>query len=305
MIIVFGASGFIGSNLSNYLASQGHHVLAVVRPLSDVALLVETNTLILKRLNPSKWANLVMESKPTHVICAQWSGVAEAIRNDSESQFENIDLQLKLATACIEVGSVETFTAFGSQAEIGPNLETVDELVSPDPQNEYGRAKVLLYASLNKIFENQNIRFLWFRVFSIFGPGDRGDALIPTLVTKLLRNENLQIKNPELRWSSLPVQDLTKAVTDAIFKSELKGIINVGNQTLTKIEKICKIATSELEEISGLKLSRNIQFSDVADRKLAYQPDSTKLESIGWVATKDISMSIKATVDWEFKNRLI
>ena len=90
-IIIFGASGFLGTVLANHL-SKYHHVTAVSRENSDFSGILTSQNLTIRRLDTSKWSEIIRDVKPNTVISAFWNGVEKGERAKEHVQIENIHL---------------------------------------------------------------------------------------------------------------------------------------------------------------------------------------------------------------------
>ena len=114
--LVFGANGFLGSAIANSLSGSGRYVTAVIRQDASLNELIESPKLGIIRMSPNLWPKLLADLKPTHVICAQWSGVQKNLRNNILIQESNLGSIIELAEVAKSM-STNTFIALGSQAE--------------------------------------------------------------------------------------------------------------------------------------------------------------------------------------------
>src|SRR5471030_1779382 len=97
-IFLTGITGFLGSNIADFLIKQGHDVIAVYRVDSSRDLCEkyfdEVTWIILDENN--KWMDEVIEAGPNIIIHSAWIGVNHKERNDWEVQFLNIVFLQKL-----------------------------------------------------------------------------------------------------------------------------------------------------------------------------------------------------------------
>lgn len=281
--IVFGASGFLGSALVNELSKQTN-VHAVVRPFSDVWRIRESPNVEIIRSHENSWHELISFYNPGVVICAQWKGTSRDLRNNSALQYENLNQILSLANAAVSA-EVGDFLVFGSQAETQMSKHEIEETRLNSPSCIYGEVKVKLYDLLDEMLRPTQTRFIWERVFSVFGPNEIGNSLLPTILKHSAFGEKLLLENPRLKWSYLYIDDFVSATLRILNNKDLRDIVNVGNPNLVSIEEICSLVPG------GLFLSNSNADWDGA----GYFPKTTKLLASGWRIESDLASSLIAS----------
>lgn len=276
--LVFGANGFLGSVIANNLSKFGYNVTAVIRPDSSQNQLAENPNLRIIRMSPNMWPNLLAELEPTHVICAHWSGVRKNLRTDSNIQEINVTSVIELAQAAKSL-SIKTFIALGSQAESIESMSLIKEEPSTSGTSPYGRAKSKLCIKLLSLFEDSSTRFIWARVFSVYGPSDRSDSILMELYRSELEGVELNIRNPNTLWSFLYEDDFADAIKRILENTKVSGVINIANSQLVEIQLIVD---------TWLGHSPNFPVEHNNKVKEGFFPIVGKLKSIGW--TPEISL---------------
>ena len=87
MIVVTGATGFVGKNLVMYLSKTQRSFIGLARPNVSMHHHLETKHIL--RGNLDSWLHTIATEKPEVLILCDWNGV-EAKYRDNNSQFENI-----------------------------------------------------------------------------------------------------------------------------------------------------------------------------------------------------------------------
>lgn len=261
----------MGRVLSEHL-SNNYEIIAVSRKNSNTKFLENNSKIKILKSETHKWIDLVDEHKPNVIICAQWSGVAKADRNNFEIQKSNIDLHVQLAERAKSLNT-ETFIAFGSQAEFSPSKNEIQEIESEKPVTAYGLIKSELHSKLATIFAHSNTRFIWARIFSIYGPLDKSDSLINGIISSMLKDSIYEINDPNLEWSFLHEQDFSKAINLIISRTSLEGIINIGNPELISLGHIPTLLNCNKLLVRQHQNNEN---------KMSLQPSTRKMNNEGW-----------------------
>ena len=279
LVIIYGANGFLGSVITKRLHKSGIPVLAVIRPTSDNSRIEGLKNIEIVEEESFNWPQLIEKYKPGAVICAQWRGVSKSDREDIELQESNIQLFIDLANASL-ASSIQTFICFGSQAESKKSIQKIPEETCSSGTTAYGRVKARLLFNLESIFDESQCRFVWARVFSVYGPSDTSGSLLMQLHESETQGMKLKIENPNTLWSFLFEDDLAAAVERILQSPDIEGVINIGNPILVEIQSIVNIWLE-----SPLKPSMQIEMDEANE---GFFPELRKLKSIGW--TSDVSL---------------
>ncbi len=179
-VLVFGANGFLGSVVTKKLHDSGYDVFPVIRPGANKSRLQDLGGITILEVEARNWPEIVCEYSPSVVICAQWNGVLKQDRENIELQNTNIEPILDIAIATKESGA-GSFLCFGSQAEAKESVELITEEFYDSGESAYGNTKTKLHKHLASLFEDSDCRFIWARVFSVYGPSDFSDSLLMRL----------------------------------------------------------------------------------------------------------------------------
>jgi len=286
LVIVYGANGFLGSVITKKLHKSGIAVLAVVRPTSDRSRIEGLKNLEVIEEESFNWPQLIEKYKPGAVICAQWRGVSKRDREDLEMQRSNVQPFADLAHAAL-TSSVQTFICFGSQAESQKSIQKIAEEIYNSGTTAYGRVKAQLYSNLDSIFNESKCRFVWARVFSVYGPSDTSDSLLMQLHESESKRIKLKIENPNTLWSFLYEDDFAAAVERILQSTDIKGITNIGNPLLVEIQSIVNTWFK-----APLKPSVGLENDNASE---GFFPELRKLKSIGWTSGVSLEEGVQRT----------
>lgn len=294
MILITGGSGFLGSWIIRELKKEGIPAVALVRPNSDCWRLDGLANVEIVREATQEWQETITRMKPRVVISSDWEGVDGVNRDDSQMQFGNVPRIYGLGEAAKKSGA-EVFIAFGSQAEIGPHSHPVTEIEEDNPASVYGEAKVQLRKELLALFEYSDTRFVWGRVFSIYGPMDIGLGMLPTLIRTLMENKVFKATKGDQTWSYLYASDFASAVLQMISGSQYESIVNIGNPVGVQIrEAINTVAhymnRPELVQLGAVESDPN--------QSQYLLPITTHLTEGKWQPQVTLADGIRSTADW-------
>lgn len=204
--IITGPTGAIGIALVNLLISKGFKVTVVVNPESKrVENLPKSELLSLIYCDLSDLKSISGFKCDTFYHLG-WKGTFGSDRNDPKMQEENIQFA-KDAVQLAHRLQCKTFIFAGSQAEYG----RVNIPISPDtptsPESEYGKAKLKTGFECSKLCNQFNIKFIWTRIFSVYGPYDGANTMVSSTITKLKNNIIPEFTKCEQQWDFLYSKD--------------------------------------------------------------------------------------------------
>jgi nucleoside-diphosphate-sugar epimerase len=297
-VLITGTSGFLGSWICRVLANE-YEVFGLVRETSELNRISDLKNVEIVRMESSLWASFIPELRPDVLILNHWSGVNNENRNDP-LQIKNVKAIQKMAEAAVVAG-VKTIIGVGSQAELGPLASTISEFEIDNPTTAYGQAKVETRLAIEDLIKNTEVRFIWMRIFSTYGPLDEGTWLIPKIVDSLVNNQEMGLTKGEQEWSYLHAYDLASAFRTVIGKPGLKGIINVGNPQTISVYKVASII-GEILNKKELLLFGALDYR--SDQVMRLEPLCESLSSAGWHPQISFEEGIRQTIDWLQKKPL-
>lgn len=230
-IIITGATGFIGVPLVKKFTEQKHEVYAVVRPNSPN--LPRIQNIAGVRIVPLDVHNIA--ELPSYVkeadclIHTAWEGIRGGARMDEKIQQHNFECSMQAAKAAQTIGCYK-FVGIGSQAEYGTTGEKISEETPENPTTEYGKMKLKTYRTLREQYGNANMKILWGRVFSAYGPGDTPTSLIETCVQAMQENKELLLTECVQDWNYVYIDDVVEAIYRLTITKECEGIYNIASK---------------------------------------------------------------------------
>lgn len=221
-IIITGPTGAIGMAIINQCIKENIEVVAVVNPGSARNNRIPDNSLIhvvscgvkdyssfdiLKALGEADVNNY----EPDAWIHLAWMGASGDGRNDTALQLDNVKGMLAAMDLAATIGC-KTFVGAGSQAEYGPSDKKLGSYSQTNPIMGYGVAKLCAY-QMGKIKAKQlNMRFVWPRIFSVYGPYDGENTMIMSGIRSMMNGETPKYTKGEQEWDYLYSKDAARAM---------------------------------------------------------------------------------------------
>jgi nucleoside-diphosphate-sugar epimerase len=294
-LLVTGAGGFLGSAVVKAAVAQGQDVVAVVRNhgsrLDSIAKRISLHRLDLA--DSPAVASLLDEVRPEIVIHSAWEGVGGALRS-GDIQLDNIRTSVALVDAAIASGATK-FVGIGSQAEYGRFDRRITESDLPQPTMLYGASKLAVNHLAAQRCREAGISFAWLRLFSLYGPGDNPNWLIPSAATSLVRGRPPQCTAGTQKWDYLHIDDAARGVLAAALTREASGVFNLSSGNPVAVRTIVEI----LRDIAAPGL--DLRFGDIAfgpDQIMHLEGDNSRLrEATGWSTRVPLGEGLAQVVD--------
>lgn len=297
-ILVTGAGGFVGAATVRAALDAGHRVVALVRKPSAgrLAALAGHPHLSVRAADLSDSAAVaaaLTETQPQVVVHAAWEGVGGALRA-GDIQLDNIRTTVALVDAAIAAG-VTRFVGIGSQAEYGRFDRRITEDDLPQPTMLYGAAKLSACHLARQRAREAGVAFAWLRLFSVYGPGDNPNWLIPSCAASLLRGVAPRCTPGTQKWDYLHIDDVAQGVLACATAPQATGVFNLSSgapvAVRTLIERMRDLAAP------GLAL----RFGDIPfgpDQIMHLEGDNTRLcRATGWAPRIDALDGLASVVD--------
>ena len=187
-ILLSGGSGFIGRNLLNYIShNNDYDILVIGRNLEKIKSNnvekfrvdlneIEDNFEKIKKYNPDIFLHLA------------WEGIPNYSEELSKKNYLNTIKIIKMIvseTSCKKILSTGSCWEYNDGNSIGECRE--DQLVtSKKPFSIY---KNKIFNEVYEICEKKNILFNWLRLFYVYGPFQRLNSLIPSLIDSSIKKK--------------------------------------------------------------------------------------------------------------------
>lgn len=294
-ILVIGASGFIGKatleNLTKTAAGEIHAVYNSREPKCD-------NKIVRHKVDLFKHKeieDLFSAVAPTHLIQLAWCSDHATYWKDV-ANLDWVSVNFAIARSFVRNGGRRCLF-IGTSAEYDWSVQQpLNEVTTPlVPQMLYGSAKLGLYWSLSRFFEQARIPMLWARLFNPFGHQEDVRRLIPKTCLRLLRGESIQFDAALSLRDFLHVDDVGAAISRLLL-STVEGPVNIGSGQAISIRDV----VSQIAAYYGYTDRVTFATHDASDvRPDIVVADVTRLaEEASFRPQKDFTVRLQETCNW-------
>ncbi|MBS3055453.1 MAG: NAD-dependent epimerase/dehydratase family protein [Candidatus Aenigmarchaeota archaeon] len=243
-LLVSGASGFIGSNLSRLLKDK-YNVIGLVRDASKIE-----NEIGSFQIDLTKQ----IENLPNADYLVHLAALIrlEPPQTDEDLYKVNAIGTFNLLSAAKKSG-IDKIIYISTVGIYGNREFNSKEEDKPNPSNTYSSTK-LIGEEICKIFaENFNFKVIVLRFSGVYG-GGRTRGVIYNSLSQAMKNEDIVIENTEnSTWDPVYVKDVVKSISKSLdYLDEMDGnfmIFNIGLGHPITIKKI----TDEIVSITNSK----------------------------------------------------
>ena len=265
-IFIFGASGFIGANLLDTILKYRKDCYAITHnPRSAWRLrLLETPTenILHCDINYKKSVeSLFKEYQPKTIFNLSAYGAYSKQNNTSLIYETNIIGTANILEVC---KNIKAYIHAGSSSEYGlnsANPKEGDELI---PNSHYSVSKISTGYLLTFYARFHDLPCLNLRLYSIYGPWEEPDRLMPKLIESALKGNYPPLVNPSTSRDFIYIDDCLEAFVDAanhVNKENAGQSINIGSGQKTTLEQLIS-TTKQL-----FKIEANPVWGDMPNRK--------------------------------------
>jgi nucleoside-diphosphate-sugar epimerase len=159
----------------------------------------------------------------------------------------------------------------------------------------YAACKNAAREALQAYCERVGISFAWARFFSLYGPGEPKERLVPYVISALLRGETARCTSGEQIRDYLHVEDAASAVW-AVARSNITGPVNIGSGQPVKVRTLVEILGRILD--AGEKLALGALPTDPSDPPLLTADIRRLTTGTSWEPAVNLERGLHQTVAW-------
>lgn len=291
-VVVTGATSFIGVHLIKEWLKKDCDICAVVRPASkNLDRLPLVDRVHILKYDMEDYDMLAQSiGQADFFYHLSWEGARAPYRDDETLQRKNYEGALKAMDAAQNM-KCSFFLGAGSQAEYGTANDIIDENYPCNPDTAYGREKLHACNDLMNIAEQKGIKFIWTRIFSIYGKYDFPGTLVMSALKKMKANEDIDMTAGTQLWDYLHVEDVARAMVSFALEKCPGGIYNVASGEYRPLNEFVSLMKKVVDTESKLNFGA-IPYGPNGPINLTPRVDKIK-NILGWYPTISFEEGIR------------
>ena len=319
-ILVTGAAGFIGSNVSHALLDRGERVIGLdnINDYYDptlkearLARLKERKGFVFHKIDIAERSHVEMAFAEYPDIAgvihlAAQAGVRYSLINPYAYTRANIEGHLVLMEAARRLKKFKHFVYASSSSVYGDNTDF------PFSVEDRTDSPVSLYAATKKSMELMSEAYarMWslpmtgLRFFTVYGPWGRPDMAAFIFIRKMLAGEPIPVfNNGEMKRDFTYIDDIVSGVLACLDRPPSDGpensgrphaVYNIGNNRSEDL----MVFIGLIEKALGIKAEIDFQPMQPGDVKETYADIEATRRDFGFEPTTTIEEGLPRLVDW-------
>ncbi|MFQ6095769.1 MAG: NAD-dependent epimerase/dehydratase family protein, partial [Candidatus Bathyarchaeia archaeon] len=291
-VLVLGSNGFVGTNLTRYLRSQGFEIIDV-----DVSSPASICTDI------SKKESFFTDLKGVEFDAVVHLAAITKIRDTIEDPYRCYNVNCMGTLNVLELASqrgVKRLIYASSANVYGLPLELpVKESTPFNPRSPYDYSKVIGEYLVQSYHRHKKLPAVILRSWKLFGEHDSPQSAVSTFIKSCLRNKPIPLYNSGRDTTDLyHVENYCHAVELCLTKSEAVGeAFNVGTGNELSIRQIAEIIKDMTGSRSKLQLLP--PRSTLESKPMRSYPSIEKIERLlGYSPIVTLEQGLKRTIDF-------
>ncbi|OGD63359.1 hypothetical protein A2160_02650 [Candidatus Beckwithbacteria bacterium RBG_13_42_9] len=274
-VFITGGTGFIGSQVIRKLTKEKHELFVLSENLA----------------NANAWKVQVKHFRPEAMIHLAWEGIPDY---SYQMSLKNLRYGIDLFEVAAKMGCKKIIST-GSCWEYGTFKGTLNENMAVRPFNAFTAAKNSLHWLGKELAKENDIKFVWARLFFVYGPGQRKKSLIPYLIDCARKGIEPRIKNYETKNDFVYVEDVAEAITKLLSHAK-SGTYNVGSGKATSVHKVCKVV---YQLLGREKILRDRLFETKPHQADNFWADISRMkQDVRWLPKTDLKQGIKKMLNY-------
>ncbi len=292
-LLLTGAGGYIGRRMLDDLVERDYEVHALSRSAARAA---ADNVVwhAVDLLDVAATNTLVAELGATHLMHLAW--VTEpGVYWQSPQNRDWLSASLNLLESFVENGGKRAALT-GTCAEYDwSDGHCVEDKTPLRARSLYAETKLAFRDAAFELAKSTDLSVAWARVFFSFGPHERPERLVPSVIRALLGGERAKCSDGSLLRDFMYVTDVASAMV-AVLDSDFIGDINIASGNPVTLAEIVNCIAVRLNAADRIDFGHYPRRPDDPPKITA---DISRLSNaVGWTPEYDLDSAIDETIAW-------
>jgi len=294
-ILITGAAGFIGANLTRKLIKTGNEINILIKEASnlwrinDIVSNCNVHKIDLKKVDDVR--NVVRKINPELVYHCAGHGIYPSQKDSAEIFSTNILGTFNLLDAVSESNDLHRLINLGSFFEYSTN-----------PIDPYTISKITQTKLAERFFQEKKMPVTTLRIFTPYGRFDSPGRLICDLMLAIIRNKSVEIFSKYIKRDFVHIDDVLTSLEIASQQSNIDGeIIDVGTGNETSVEEIVNLSNQLSDDDMIINWNDKKQReNDVSDESIFLSRQN--VQKLNWKPSISLEVGLQKTLEWYKQN---
>jgi GDP-4-dehydro-6-deoxy-D-mannose reductase len=277
--LITGAGGFVGRALVNRLRARGDSVIGLNRGNGDIA---QPATL---RVHQTSNIDRVFHLAARTFVPQSWEDPADFHRVNTGGTL-NV---LEFCRGCkIPLTYVSAYL-YGQ-----PKSQPIREEYPLAPNNPYALSKVLAETVCEFYARIHGLPVTVVRPFNIYGPGQEGHFLIPSVLRQTLEEDKIEVRDLAPKRDYLYIDDLTELLAATLNAPPGYNVYNAGTGISYSVAEVIAAVQAEASTSKPVHCEQKPRVQEIDDTRANIDKARNEL---GWSPKYDFRGGIRAIID--------
>lgn len=300
-ILITGATGFIGSHLLEKLSEKKTNVIILKRSFSNTWRIHDIMNKNNEKIKTFDIDNIkIQDIFDSYDVEGIFHLAASYIKKPSHENIKTmIETNINFPTELLDTAvsnNLKFFINTGTYFEYSWDKLPLTEQTTKEPRDFYSTSKVSFENILKYYSREYSINSSTLKLFTPYGSKDDENKIIPYLIIRTLKNEEVNIMNPQNQLNTVHVDDIVSAylqIYEKIHSLNEYEVFNIANEYTHSIDEIY----STILEIMG----KTNKIKENSDANM--HVDTSKTRTIlDWKTKTNLKDGLKKTIDYYRNN---
>ena len=290
-LLITGASGFIGRQVTKQMLKRGYTVYAP----STAPIPEEQEGVVQSKLDLFDREALrayLQEHKFENLIHLAWSVGPTCYMDPCNADW--LSLSLDMIKEFMANGG-KKFLGAGSVFEYDFSYGLLREDKTPlENPSLYGQSKAALYKTGSILCRQAGVDFKWARIFNLYGPYERAARLMPSVICSILKHEDVKVSPCTKFLDYLHVEDTASGIA-MLFESPVTGAVNISSGQPIQL----RVIVEEIARQTGF--NGQIRWGALEDHftdPVLAGVNERLTKEVGWKPNYTLTSGLEQTINW-------